>query len=262
MTENKRIFTFWEPSHKMPAYIRLCIQTWKKFLPEYEVIILDYSNIDKWIEPNFYDKILYTDFTLPKQADAIRCAVLSKHGGIWMDADTIITSEKIKNIINIDSDFVLLSKHICFIVAKKNSYILKKWQNGIKYNLKKYSFIKNIGFLYKIFCKNIERWDYLGNYILKKFLKTKNKNIFYSINKFEIGAFPEFKINTTENKSLSDIYREFYFENDYADNTLKNTNGIICLHNSWTPTQYILMDEQTFLSQNNTLANILKYCNN
>ena len=144
MTENKRIFTFWEPSQKMPAYIRLCIQTWKKFLPEYEVIILDYSNIDKWIEPNFYDKILYTDFTLPKQADAIRCAVLSKHGGIWMDADTIITSEKIKDIINIDSDFVLLSKHICFIVAKKNSYILKKWQNGIKYNLKKYSFINEV----------------------------------------------------------------------------------------------------------------------
>ena len=36
--------------------------------------------------------------SLPIQADAIRVALLKKYGGIWMDADTIITSgEFLKN---------------------------------------------------------------------------------------------------------------------------------------------------------------------
>ena len=67
--------------------------------------------------------------------------------------------------------------------------------------------------------------------------------------KFETDTKSQQKIKFKEIPSRTKLY-------------VKNTNGIICLHNSWTPTQYILMDEQTFLSQNNTLANILKYCNN
>ena len=35
-TDKKYIFTFWEPKSKIPAYIQLCMDTWKKFLPEYE----------------------------------------------------------------------------------------------------------------------------------------------------------------------------------------------------------------------------------
>ena len=81
----KKIFTFWEPKDAMPAYIKLCIETWKKYLPDYEVVILDYSNYEDWIGKDCYDSSLRTNFSLPKQADAIRAAVLNKHGGIgWM----------------------------------------------------------------------------------------------------------------------------------------------------------------------------------
>ena len=55
----KRIFTFWEPIDNMPEYISLCIETWKKFLPEYEIVLLDYNNLDKWLGTNYYDKNLY-----------------------------------------------------------------------------------------------------------------------------------------------------------------------------------------------------------
>ena len=41
-TENtKQIFTFWEPKDRMPEYLQLCIETWKKFLPDYKINILD-----------------------------------------------------------------------------------------------------------------------------------------------------------------------------------------------------------------------------
>ncbi len=40
-----QIYTFWEPRDRMPYYIQLCIETWKKFLPEAEITILDFSNV-------------------------------------------------------------------------------------------------------------------------------------------------------------------------------------------------------------------------
>lgn len=70
-----KIFTFWEPMDTIPAYLELCIDTWKKYLPNYEIVILNYCNLFDWIEKDTFDEILYKDFSLPKQADAIRCAI-------------------------------------------------------------------------------------------------------------------------------------------------------------------------------------------
>ena len=64
MDEVKRIFTFWEPKENIPGYISLCIETWKKFLPDYEIVILDYSNLDEWIGKNYFDRSLYKNFLL------------------------------------------------------------------------------------------------------------------------------------------------------------------------------------------------------
>ena len=35
------IFTFWEPSTNVPGYLQLCVNTWKKNLPNSNIIILD-----------------------------------------------------------------------------------------------------------------------------------------------------------------------------------------------------------------------------
>ena len=51
----------------MPAYVKLCIETWCTFLPDYEVVVVDYSTLDKWLGKGFFDEILYSDFSLPKQ---------------------------------------------------------------------------------------------------------------------------------------------------------------------------------------------------
>lgn len=114
----QRIFTFWEPSQSMPPYIRLCLQSWEKFCPKYEIVIIDYSTLDKWLSKDFFDEILYSDFSLPKQADAIRCALLYKYGGIWLDADTIITSSDIRKIFEIKADIVMIGTHVAFIKSE------------------------------------------------------------------------------------------------------------------------------------------------
>lgn len=256
-----RLFTFWEPKEKMPAYIRLCMQTWKKFLPECEVVLLDYSNLEEWLGIDVYDEILFKDFSLPKQADAIRCALLKKYGGLWLDADTILTSPQVKDYLMIDSELVMISKHLAFIKANNNSKIIADWYNQIQYNLKFYKDVKYQNnavqkILHPRRYRRVENWDYLGNYILHKMLKTKNKKKFFSIDRMEINALPE--LNNKNNDNLVENYQNFYFENDYSQDVIKNTKGIILLHNSWTPQPFLQMNEEEFLSRNNTLSNVLK----
>ncbi|EDO8846915.1 hypothetical protein GM848_08840 [Campylobacter coli] len=119
MINDKTIWTFWEPKDKMPGYVKLCIETWKVFFSDYRVVILDYSNLHNFLPKDFYDESLYENFSLPKQADAIRAAVLFLYGGIWLDADTIITSSKIKYFFENPSNFSIFSSHIGVLKAKK-----------------------------------------------------------------------------------------------------------------------------------------------
>lgn len=101
--------------------------TWKKFLPEYEIILLDYSNVQDYIDKKTFDGLLFKDFRYAQQADCLRCALLEKYGGIWFDLDTIITSEDFKKFLEIDSEFIMLGWHIGLIIARKHSKVLKKW---------------------------------------------------------------------------------------------------------------------------------------
>lgn len=75
MINDKIIWTFWEPRDKIPEYIKLCMETWK-FFPSYRVILLDYSNLNDFLLEDTYDKSLYENFSLLKQADAIRAAII------------------------------------------------------------------------------------------------------------------------------------------------------------------------------------------
>ena len=259
----KRIFTFWEPKDKIPLYIKQCINTWAKFLPDYQIIILDYSNLNDWLPKNYYDKYLFQSFSLAIQADAIRCAILKQYGGIWMDADTIITSDKAKIFFNSLSDFSLIGKSIGFIVANKDSYILKKWQQYIYKKIaihKKYKNIFTYIFNYKLYRK-FRTWDYLGNSIINHYIKSKDSKVFHSIPIVKNYIMPEknYKKENNINKSTVQNYKDFYFYNDYSDYVMNNTKGLICLHNSWIPKEFKNKD---FSEENNTLAKILKKINN
>ena len=266
--QNKRIFTFWEPADKLPEYLQLCMMTWEKFLPEYEIVILDYKNLDNWLGKNYFDKTLYEKFSLPKQADAIRCAILKKYGGIWFDVDTIVTSEDINQLFDIapPPELTLVGKRIPVIFAKQNARILVKWENGIKKHIEIFkqntnnifNKIKLLFFNYKLF-KKIRKWDYLGDAILKSLLTNQPKEILYSINFKKNKIYPE--KNWAKEKGIiarpEEEYRKFYFEGEYSEYALKDTKGLICLHNSWTPKKYKEMKKEEFLKQNNTLANVL-----
>ena len=84
--------------------------------------------------------------SLTIQIDAIRVALLKKYGGIWMDADIIITSlEFLKNLEKYE--LVMIGKsnmqHIGFIFASSNSIIIDKWLNEIINRVHKFRIIND-----------------------------------------------------------------------------------------------------------------------
>ena len=260
------IFTFWEPHNTIPGIIKLCIKTWKKYLPnDYNVIILDYNNLKYYLSLKLINKILCKKMSLPLQADAIRVAILLKYGGIWMDCDTIITNTKFINLIN-DSNLSFFGNskqniiNIGFIYAKKNSIILKNWMDGIilrnriyKYRL----FLKTI-FPIKAFIKSFNKllsWDYLGNGILNQIIKTAPNNSYKIIESREAYIFPEIFLH---NGSAYKSYLEFYFSkrNYEPESLLKINKGLLMLHNSWIPKKYKNMSEEEFLHQDIMLSHL------
>ena len=253
--ENKRIFTFWEPKKSIPAYIELCIDTWRKFLPEYEIIIVDYSNLAEYIG-DFYDKSLYTNFSLAKQADAIRAALLSKYGGLWLDADTIVTSYKARSFLNNQSYFSMVGRHIAFIKADTKSYIVQQWAQRAKERILIYKKAKE----QNLNNKDYEVYYFLGNGCIndniEKIVKEGNIDEFTEFDRRSTGiimeALYDYKNNISKNAIQS--YVDFYFNNDYSDFLMENEGGLLLLHNSWTPPQYKTMSKEDFLQQKNTLA--------
>ncbi|MCQ2739526.1 MAG: capsular polysaccharide synthesis protein [bacterium] len=255
----KKIFTFWEPKENMPAYLKLCLKTWEQNLKDYEIVILDYSNIKDYIGNDFYDKSLYAKFSLAKQADAIRAAVLYLHGGIWLDVDTVLTANALDVLSKIESDFVLLDYHVGFIKAEKESKILNFWTQEARQRIIDG---KDVNFFTKFYnkkhSKKVRKWDYLGNGIINKYLKNADKKDFYMINSRDYMAFPEINYFNPKN-NFEKTYVDFYFRNDFSEYVLSNKSlGIFCLHNSWTPDKYKKMGKEEFLNCKCTLSELLK----
>jgi len=261
--KNKKIiFTFWEPRNKLPAYLNLCLETWKKFLPEYEIIILDYTNIDEYLGKNYFDKYLYKNFNLAKQADMIRAVLLYTYGGLWLDIDTIITSEKFKELIPDEPEIITIEKHLALIKAKKNARFLKNWIKIGKKKIAQHKKYKNNTAFYNFSygykkCLHFNSWDYLGNSIVNS-LYEKHKN-YKSLDKNECFAFPENAYFLEDKRDSIEKYKDFYFSNNnHSDFILNNEKGVILLHNSWTPYKYKQMSKEEFLESNTTLANTFK----
>ena len=257
---NKNIFTFWEPHEKIPGYIHLCIKTWKKFLPDYQIKILDYETVKKYLGEKLFSQIICKNMTLPLQTDAIRVAVLKKFGGFWIDADTIILNgEFLKNYNTFDmvmfGDIKKKTQNIGFIFASHNSEIIDKWLKGIINNVRIYKKTMIIANSEKR--KKINAWNYLGNGILDRLVKNAERKEFIRLDRDKLNAMPE--LIYYENSSLTQPqkYILLYFTKGEPQIVLNKTKNIILLHNSWTPYKYKMMSEKEFLNQDILLSKLL-----
>ena len=221
------LYTFWEG--RMPAYIKLCLATWKR-----PYTVLNYDNLHKYTDLNIEP---LKRFTLPQIADCVRVHVLRDHGGYWLDADTIMLSGNLPEETMV-GDPVKRTNSIGVLHAKPGSEMFKEWaryQDEI------------ISGPY-----TSELWSIMGNSFTDDYLKCHPEVSICPIERF----YPELSMIGGD-ISRSEKYRAFYFYESHHLSDLQQTD-LLMLHNSWTPKWYKELTEEDVLKMDCTMSNILR----
>lgn len=243
------VYTFWEPRENIPYYLRLCMETWKKFLPNATIVVLDYKNIGEFIDVRELGLNLFSDkrFNFLHISDAIRVALLAKHGGVWIDVDTIILNS------NVEKYFLPDEKHrtilfgnpntrttrICFINTPPAAMCMNLWRESIKENLWKLKPSTPIG------------WDFFGN----KFIDAYSKKYPDEIEIIDAATVMPDKALISKQVSYEASYMVYYF---LQNRHLPDVNAdMLLLHNSWSPPFFKQLSPQDFFHIDCTMVNVL-----
>lgn len=81
----KIIHFCWLSNDKYPQKIEYCINSWKNYLPDYEIRLWDLKRFD--INSSIWCKEAFNEKKYAFAADYIRCYALYTEGGIYLDSD-------------------------------------------------------------------------------------------------------------------------------------------------------------------------------
>jgi len=146
----KIIHYCWFGGNKLPNSAKYCIDSWRKYCPDYEIIEWNEKNYD--VKKIQYAKEAYDVKEYAFVSDYVRLDVVNRYGGIYMDTDV----EVIKNLDNL-----LYNEAYCGFLhhsprintgagfgARKGFHILEEWMESYK----KEKFILDNGELNKRIC--------------------------------------------------------------------------------------------------------------
>lgn len=222
-----KFYSYWEGG-EIPPYLRLCVQTWFKFIPNLEVELIDQIGSRKWTA-DYYDFENFKKLTYPMQSDAVSAAVLAKEGGTFIDLDTIFTSSVAADFFTEDLDSLKAfgtapGLHIAVLsTGSPNNPVATTWRSAVA------SRIADM--------PTPRPWNYIGNAPLDQILADPRwREEIKIIDRRSSGNILESVLGNAG--SGAEGYRELYFGDSgiTVDEALEaNAGGIISLHNSWTP---------------------------
>ena len=112
----------------MPLFRRHLVERWRELLPDYEIVVWDEKSLD--IEGPDFSRAAYRQNDFRKLADYWRLALLKKHGGIYLDCDTLLLKRIPDEWLTLD---LVLAKQIPLdtLYTIANSFIAAKKENII-----------------------------------------------------------------------------------------------------------------------------------
>lgn len=149
-----KVWTMWLQDD-IPEIIQVCLNSIKKFYPN--VIIITHNNLENYIKLPAYikEKFNKKQISAPHYSDYIRCALLEKYGGIWLDA-SLLMLDKIPTFIT-NQDFFILTNPTqteisnFFIYSKPNNYLIKTMRIFLEKYWEKENFAVNYFFFHIFF---------------------------------------------------------------------------------------------------------------
>ena len=216
----KKIHYCWFGGKPLPKKAEKCILSWKKYLPDYEIVEWNESNFD--INYNLYTKEAYENKKYAFLTDVARLIVIYNEGGIYFDVD-VETIKSFDDILECKAFFGIERENY---VATGLGFGAEKNNDFIKALLDDYNdrhFVKSDGTL------DITPCPVINSEIFKKY-------------GFELN-------NSVEEKDGIRVYPSEYFnplENATGKlNKTKNTYSIHWYNKSWVPKKLVVRSKIT-----------------
>ena len=80
-----KIWSFWHSDH-FPYTVNECINSWKKYNPNYDIVVLNKKTLKTYLPDLDFEKLPRAFDYVQRFADYVRIYLLSKYGGLWVDA--------------------------------------------------------------------------------------------------------------------------------------------------------------------------------
>jgi len=134
----KTIYILWFQGFiNAPDIIKKCVDSWRYYNPNWNIILLDDNNLKDYIDLNEYFNVnkKFNQMLKSHLSDIIRTILLKKYGGVWADA-TLFCNQSLDNWLYkyTKNDFFAFDKpgpdrliSNWFLYSKKNGYIINKW---------------------------------------------------------------------------------------------------------------------------------------
>jgi hypothetical protein len=88
------LWCYWDNPDTLPTFVRICMDSWKKLSPSYEVRMVTKDTVKEhstFLTENaaLLEHPRFTAFPA-RFSDLVRVCVLAEHGGVWIDASTLL----------------------------------------------------------------------------------------------------------------------------------------------------------------------------
>ena len=216
-----------------PSLVKTCVESIYSFYQKNEIIILTYNNLSEYVEiPDYIQEKHEKGLISPAHfSDIIRVALLTQHGGVWIDATVLLTGEIPADIMqsdffcyrNTQTAFSKIKASNWFIVSKPNNPILCCVRNMLFIYWKKENRAKNY-FIFHFFfaitisknaeCRNI--WintpnysNYKNHLLQEQLLKPFNQQTYEVICKETTVHKLTYKLPLDDNNVVKESFYEF-----------------------------------------------------
>lgn len=243
MSVPKIIWTYWHSVSDMPEFVQKCISSWYLHNPDYVINVIEYKTISKFVGYQEAYKIKHWKFidSVQRVSDLVRLSVLSKYGGIWLDASCVMY-ENLNWVNEFSDDKNVIMYYIPSVSKKHGRPVPESWfiactreNEYIKKVKNEFFGVENIKeYVSKLDIKDLEfDFEYLLIYLVLKKVLEEEGNLNKKIKLLDAYEGPYLYHKTGGIKSICEINNKpkfFKFRKNERNEMTKEIENCIFLY--------------------------------
>ncbi len=132
-----------------PIVVKHCLESWRTQNPDWKIVLLDRKNLSDWVNPDELPVDALRKTSEQVYANAVRLALLRRHGGVWADASCWCRVPLSSWLIGRPGDFFAFANPGAdrvmanwFMAAMPDSYIVQTMEHEYVRIFRKYGPLK------------------------------------------------------------------------------------------------------------------------